>query len=163
MSCVCRSDEIEVDELALDRFFGGRGGTGERIPGPSVEVKGAADPVKSTSDSWKRPTTPSQNPYERMDTLSNGEGRPWLINRTKAICKVDPVLFLCSHYRAQDKKSKSDLSMSPAQPSLSFLSWWVILPAEIGQPAQPSPASQPPKTTKAPIDIEIIHIRRMKE
>lgn len=63
MSCVCRSDEFEVDELALDRFFGGRGGTGERLSDPSVEAKGAVDPVKSTLDSWKRPTTPSQNPY----------------------------------------------------------------------------------------------------
>lgn len=75
MSCVWRSDEIEVEELALDLFLGGSGGTGVRVVDPSVvDVDGAVDPEKSTSDSWKRPTTPSQNPYERMDTMSIGRG-----------------------------------------------------------------------------------------
>lgn len=65
-----------MEELALDLFLSGRGGTGVRVVDSSVvEVDGAVTPEKSTSDSWKRPTTPSQNPYERMDTVSIGRGR----------------------------------------------------------------------------------------
>ncbi len=54
---------MDAGVLALDRFSGARAG----IAAGSVVVDNGPHAEKSTSDSWKRPTTPSQYPYPLRD------------------------------------------------------------------------------------------------